>query len=267
LPPVAKLSTKHSIIMSDWSDLGDILTSTRESLGWSIEDVSHRTRIPQATLCQLEKNDYSKFPSLTYARSFLAQYCDHLDIDAVECLAHFETGDSLADLNACGYLKDHDERVNARPLVMKRPRSRKKKVRKEKQKAPGEKQEKKRAVSSSRQPLVVFSITSLLLTCAIFTFMKLSDTLEEKESVTREEPAETLGAIGGASIQTPAGPDLSNVPRALLVSPEGESSLIAGEPGGRAGIEILGASPSSQANIRTEFSLDNPPPRAVIVEE
>ncbi len=250
--------------MRDRFDLGDILTSTRESRDWSIEDVSHRTRIPQTALRQLENNDYSKFPSLTYARSFLAQYCDHLDIDAVECLAHFETGDSLSDLDSCGYLKDHDERVNARPLVMKRPRSRKKKVRKEKQKAHREKQ----TVSSSpRQPLVVFSVTSLLLTCAIFAFMKLSDTLGEKEPATREEPAETLGAIGGASIQTSAGPDLSNVPRALLVTPERESSLVAGEPGGTAGIEILSTSPSSQANVRTEFSLDNPPPRAVIVKE
>ncbi|MEE2623629.1 MAG: helix-turn-helix transcriptional regulator, partial [Verrucomicrobiota bacterium] len=105
--------------MRDRFDLGDILTSTRESRDWSIEDVSHRTRIPQTALRQLENNDYSKFPSLTYARSFLAQYCDHLDIHAVECLAHFETGDSLSDLDSCGYLKDHDERVNARPLVMK----------------------------------------------------------------------------------------------------------------------------------------------------
>ncbi len=254
-------------MMSERSDLGNILRTTRESRGWSIEDVSHRTRIPETTLRQLERNDYSKFSSLIYARSFLAQYCDHLDIDAVECLARFETGDSLANLDTCGYLKDHDERVKVRPPVMKRPRKRKKKVRKEKQKEHREKQERKLAVSSPRQPLVVFSITSLLLTCAIFAFMKLSDTLEEKESVAREEPVETLGAIGGASIQTPAGPDLSNVPRALKVRPEGEGSLVAGEPGRTAGIEILNASPSSQANVRTEFSLDNPPPRAVIVAE
>jgi len=254
-------------MMSGPSDLGNILRSTRESLGWSIEDVAHRTRIPQTTLRQLERNDYSRFSCQTYARSFLAQYCDHLDINAVECLAPIEMGDSLANLDRYGYLKDHDERVTTRPSVTRRLRKRKKKVRKEKKKAPREKQEKKQIASSPRQPLVVFSITSLLLTCAIFAFMKLSDALQEKESVSREEPAETLGAIGGASIQTPAGPDLSNVPRALLVTPEGESSLLAGEPGATAGIEILSTSPSSQENVPSEFYPDSPPPRAVIVEE
>ena len=77
-------------MMSEWSDLGDLLRTTRENLGFSIEDVSHRTRIPRSTLCQLEANDHSKSPSQAYTKSFLTQYCNYLNIDAVDLLDHFE---------------------------------------------------------------------------------------------------------------------------------------------------------------------------------
>jgi len=241
--------------MNKRSDLGNILRTTRESLGWSIEDVAHRTRIPQAILHQLENNDYSTFPSLTYAKSFLGRYCDYLNIDAIECLAHFATGETGASLDG---LEDH---VDTLSPVMKDSRSRE-------NKAPGERQGKKWTLpAATRQSLAVFSLTCLLATCAIFAFMKLSATLEEEEPVAGQESAETLGSIGGVSTQAPAGPDLSDVPRALLVTPEGEGALVASEPGGTAGIETLSASPSFQADARTEFSFDDPPPRAVIIKE
>ena len=133
---------------------------------------------------------------------------------------------------------------------------------------PGKKQgEKWTFPAVIQQPLALFSLTCLLLTCAIFAFMKLSATLEEEETVTAEEPPEALGSIGGLSTQAPAGPDLSNVPRALLVTPEGDGALVAGEPGNATGIETLSASPTFRADARTDLSFDDPPPRAVIIEE
>jgi cytoskeletal protein RodZ len=243
--------------MSDRSDLGNILRTTRESLGWSVEDIAHRTRIPQAILHQLENNDYSTFPSLAYAKSFLGRYCDYLDIDAIECLAHFATGEARVNPDPHDSLADHEE---ARSPVMEDARNRENKV-------PGKKQEEKWNLPAAiRQPLAVFSFTCLLVTCAIFAFMKISNSLEE-EPVTGQEPAETLGSIGGVATQAPAGPDLSNVPRALLVNPEGEAPLVVGDPLGSADIQALSASPSFQADVGTEFSLDTPPPRAVIIEE
>ena len=221
--------------MNDWSNLGDILRTTRESLGWSIEDVSEQTRISQSTLQKLEKNDYSGFPSHSYARNFLGRYCDYLDIDAVECLTHFATGSVLQN-------PESGDCVNT-PLVTARPGPRRRDEDKDPEVA------KSTSRRSAQQPLMVFGVTSFLITCSIFAFMKLSETHE------------------GASLQSPTGPDLSEVPRALLVVPEKESPLVAGERGRALGIQNLSASSSPSAGTRIDFSLDSPPPRAVIVEE
>ncbi len=244
--------------MSNRSDLGNILRTTRESLGWSVEDIAHRTRIPQAILHQLENNDYSTFPSLAYAKSFLGRYCDYLDIDAIECLAHFATGETKVDPDRHNSLADHEATRSPGIDGPGNPEN----------KEPGQKQvEKWNLPAAIRQPLAIFSFTCLFVTCVIFAFIQLSASLEEEEPVTGQKSAETLGSIGGITTQTPTGPDLSNVPRALLVTPEGEAPLVVGDPRRSADIETLSTSPSFQADVGTEFSLDTPPPRAVIIEE
>mgnify|MGYP001985972364 FL=1 len=241
--------------MSDWSDFGGMLRSTRECLAWSIEDVAHRTRIPVATLRQLENNDYSKFASQAYAKSFLAQYCEHLGLDAAEQLDSFETGDALANLDSYEYLKDHTEHVDAAPLQMKRAKPRKEKVRKAKEERSGR--------PAALQPLMVFSATALLITGAVFGFMKLSAKLSDGDNFAREEPAENLIPVAAVPNTNPIN-EFANIPRAIVTS---EGNLVAGNPGGTSGTETLSATPTTQADAPIELNLDNPPPRAVIVEE
>lgn len=244
--------------MSDRSNFGTTLRSTRESLDWTIEDVAHRTRIPLATLRQLEQSDYSNFPSQSYAKSFLAQYAEHLDVDATEEIDSFESRDSFANLDSYEYLKDHDEHVDAKPLVTKRPKRKKEKVAKEERVArPGR--------PAAMQPLMVFSVTALLITVAVFGFMKLSEKLEQVAPTADTRPEESLAPIDGLSTQPPATNELTNVPRALPVTSEG--NLVAGDPSATIGTVTLNATPSTQVLAPNKISLDNPPPRAVVVEE
>ena len=254
--------------MSERSDLGNILQTSRESLGWTIEDVSHRTRIPCSTLLQLEENDYSRFASKAYAKSFLSQYCDYLDLDAIDLVDQFETEDVLSATHKHQYLRDHDEHIHAKPLVIKRPKRRRVKVKKtqkagKSRPAPTEKKPPSSPTRHSQQPLLVFSITVLLIAGALVGFMKLSDSFGGEETAGRQEPAEVLGSIDGVITQVPSGPDLSDVPRALPVTPDNEGNLVANP----SGTEGLGPTPSTQGSAPPTFSLENPPPRAVVVEE
>ncbi len=248
--------------MSDWSDFGSLLRSTRSKLGWSLQDVAHRTRIPLATLRQLEGNDYSHFPSLSYAKSFLAQYSEHLGVDAAEWLDNFDTGDALANLDSYEYLKDHDDHLEAGPVVIKRDKPKKQKIQKEKPE--------RRTRSSRRatlQPLLVFSVTALLITGAVFGFMKLSAKFSEDatDSAAEKTSEEYLAPVAGNPDARPAPRDFSNVPGALPVTSE---TLVAGDPGGTLGAETLNATPSTKEDIPDNFDIENsPPPRAVIVEE
>ena len=115
IPAPERANCTHTLeLMSDWSDIGNALRAEREALGSSLKDVSHRTRIPVQTLHELEENDYSSFPSRAYAKSFLAQYSQHLGVDADEWLDQFDTGNVLDNLDSYAYL-------NAMPRSSRRP--------------------------------------------------------------------------------------------------------------------------------------------------
>lgn len=74
--------------------VGQRLAEARNKLGLSIEDVAHKTRIRPDTLRDMESDDYSNFPNLTYAKSFLSMYSSHLDVDVSEFIQEFGPADS-----------------------------------------------------------------------------------------------------------------------------------------------------------------------------
>ena len=66
--------------------LGKQLAQSRAKHNLSVEDIAHRTRIPGSIVKYLENDDYSHFPNLVYAKSFLKMYSHYLDVDASEFL-------------------------------------------------------------------------------------------------------------------------------------------------------------------------------------
>ncbi len=62
------------------------LRNARQALGLSLADVAHATRIPVEKLQLLEEGKLAAIGSMTYARSFLRMYANHVGVD-VESLA------------------------------------------------------------------------------------------------------------------------------------------------------------------------------------
>ena len=159
--------------MSDWSDIGAHLRTEREALGLSLKDISHRTRIPVQTLKELEENDYSQFPSAAYTKSFLAQYSEHLDIDASDWLDHFEAGNAFANLDTIGYLRGGTEifgttTASSTRKPLKRPANKTAPVPAPVvTHAPG-----------ALQYLVVLTLTALFLGGGVYGFIRISDRIE-----------------------------------------------------------------------------------------
>ncbi|WP_395730309.1 helix-turn-helix domain-containing protein [Prosthecobacter sp.] len=71
---------------------GQMLSAAREKRGLSIEDAAHETRIPAQRLRYLESGNIAAFGSLTYARSFMRQYSDFLEVDASSILEELPEG-------------------------------------------------------------------------------------------------------------------------------------------------------------------------------
>lgn len=71
---------------------GQMLSAAREKRGLTIEDAAHETRIPAQRLRYLESGNIAAFGSLTYARSFMRQYSDFLEVDATAMLEELPEG-------------------------------------------------------------------------------------------------------------------------------------------------------------------------------
>lgn len=237
--------------MSDWSDIGAQLRATRDGIGWSLQDVAHRTRIPVQTLHELEENNYSSFPSPAYAKSFLAQYSEHLGIDANEWLDVFETGNVLSNLDSYDYLKEHEEVFGGEE---------------EKPKRKAKKEAARSSSAHSLQPLVVFLVTASLVTGAVFGVLHLNKKLAEASNESAEETVaeeDTLAPLSSFPDSRPA------LPKRKAVPPAGfEASLVmATEQPVKLGTENLDAPGPDTTDTPAPDVITATPPRAVIVEE
>jgi cytoskeletal protein RodZ len=76
----------------DNEQIGWQLRTAREAAGLEIDDIVFRTRIPRSVVEALEAEDFSVFTSPVYAKSFLAQYSDFLNVDAHPWLDALEPG-------------------------------------------------------------------------------------------------------------------------------------------------------------------------------
>ena len=83
--------------------IGEQLRQAREKAGLTREDVVFQTRLPRSAIEALENEDFSSFVSPVYAKSFLAQYSQFLNVDANPWLdalnpSNFIEGDPLLPL-------------------------------------------------------------------------------------------------------------------------------------------------------------------------
>lgn len=244
--------------MSNWTDIGEQLHAARESKGLALMDVAHTTRIPLSTLRALEDSDYSVFPSPTYARSFLAQYSEFLDVDAHAWIEAFETGDVLSHSNDYGYLQDeHDHIGHAEPLSSPtRKRSRPNKSREESSPRSG---------TSIFQTLTVFLVTALLIAGGIYVYQKyepmLSGTHDNDEAATPEEGT----APDTQSPETPA--DGASVKSTQVVAGgTGETPASAAEatPALPPGVT---PTTTPKTTSETPKPRTGPPPKAMVIDE
>ena len=87
--------------------IGQKLGETRREKGISVEDVAHETRIHPNMILRIEEDDFSHFPSVAYARSFIRKYSDYLEVDlssAMEELNSSSTG-GFGDNELMGEMK------------------------------------------------------------------------------------------------------------------------------------------------------------------
>src|SRR2546423_7691654 len=99
--------------------LGKKLQDARLARGLTIEEAGRMTKIRPAQLQEIENEDFSQFPSLTYAKGFLLIYGKFLDVDVSPYLEAFETSESLTT-DGYSYLQEAPEPAPIRPAKVRR---------------------------------------------------------------------------------------------------------------------------------------------------
>jgi len=70
--------------------LGDLLKTTREAQGLSLDEVSEDVRIRKHLLVALEENNFDQFPSPVIIRGLIRNYAKYLHLDPIEALTLYD---------------------------------------------------------------------------------------------------------------------------------------------------------------------------------
>src|SRR5580692_5603527 len=76
--------------------VGRKLQQARLARKLEIEEIAERTKIRPDRIIDLEADEYSHFPNLTYAKSFLAKYASFLGLDIQEELDKFQISPTIS---------------------------------------------------------------------------------------------------------------------------------------------------------------------------
>ena len=99
--------------------LGKKLQEARLARGLTLDEAGRMTKIRPAQLREIENEDFSQFPSLTYAKGFLLIYGKFLDVDVSPYLEAFETSETLTT-DGYSYLQEAAEPEPIRPVKVRR---------------------------------------------------------------------------------------------------------------------------------------------------
>lgn len=106
--------------------IGKKLEETRLRHGYTVDDVAHETRIHPNMIIRIEEDDFSQFPSVAYAKSFIRKYSEHLGVDLCDALETLNAGVMrLGDNELMGEMKktihkDRRFRLERTPKALRR---------------------------------------------------------------------------------------------------------------------------------------------------
>lgn len=75
--------------------IGQKLGEARRESGLSVADVSHKTHIHANMIYNIEEDDFSKFASVAYAKSFIRNYAEFLEVDLGKSLEALDSRKTL----------------------------------------------------------------------------------------------------------------------------------------------------------------------------
>ncbi|MFL6531184.1 MAG: helix-turn-helix domain-containing protein [Chthoniobacterales bacterium] len=99
--------------------LGEKFQKARLARNLTLDEAARMTKIRPQKLAELEAEDFSRFPSLAYAKGFLLIYGKFLNVDVSPYLEAFETSETMT-VDGYSYLQDNPVPPPRRTEVVRR---------------------------------------------------------------------------------------------------------------------------------------------------
>jgi cytoskeleton protein RodZ len=101
--------------------LGKKFEEARLARNLTLDEAARMTKIRPHRLAEIEADDFSKFPSLAYAKGFLLIYGKFLDVDVTPYLDAFEDSESV-NVDGYSYLQENERaKPVSAPVARRRP--------------------------------------------------------------------------------------------------------------------------------------------------
>src|SRR5699024_2209234 len=76
-------------------DIGILLKQAREGKGLTLDEIQEQTKIQKRYLISIEENDFGALPGQFYAKAFVKQYAQAVDLDPEMILANFKVNEEI----------------------------------------------------------------------------------------------------------------------------------------------------------------------------
>ncbi len=101
--------------MSEKDTFGLRLRRARERSGLSLQAIADRTKVPVALWHGMERNDFSRWPSGVFARSYVRDFAEIVGLDPTETVEEFCRWFPQGDRRAYRLIRSHAEIVGVSP--------------------------------------------------------------------------------------------------------------------------------------------------------
>src|SRR5690625_7444639 len=71
-------------------EIGELLKEAREEKGYTLDNIQEKTKIQKRYLVAIEQGDFNALPSKFYARAFIREYAEAVELDPEVVLADFK---------------------------------------------------------------------------------------------------------------------------------------------------------------------------------
>src|SRR5690625_772425 len=100
-------------------EIGELLKEAREEKGYTLDNIQEKTKIQKRYLVAIEQGDFNALPGKFYARAFIREYAEAVELDPEVVLADFKEEKEIPEEEPVKYTRiDRTDKIQSRGHIV-----------------------------------------------------------------------------------------------------------------------------------------------------